>query len=276
MTLTPVELPADHPGCSDPAYRQRRQAIADRAGACSGASPPRIDYTADEHAVWQTVSAALRPLHEHLAVEEYRLGAAALELPVDRVPQLADVSNRLTELTGWRIEAVPGLVPTGRFYGALADKTFLSTQYVRHPSVPFYTPEPDIIHEVIGHANGLAAPRLAALYEAAGRASLRATSEEQLERFSRVFWFTMEFGVVREHGELRTYGAGLLSSFGEIQSFRNAEIRTFDLDEMATRAYDITRFQDVLYAAGSFDEIVDRLSRWFDRSWPTTTGSPDR
>ena len=111
----------------------------------------------------------------------------------------------------------------------MAERRFLSTQYVRHPSVPFYTPEPDIVHEIIGHANMLASPVLADLYERAGRASRRALRADSLEFFSRVFWFSLEFGVLREGGELRAYGAGLLSSYGEIQAFRHAEIRRLDL-----------------------------------------------
>ena len=160
---------------------------------------------------------------------------------------------------------MPGLVPTRVFYGSLAARRFRSTQYLRHGSEPFYTPEPDVIHELIGHANGLASPKFATLYEAAGRASLRATSPEQLERFSRVFWFTMEFGVVHEEGDLRAYGAGLLSSFGEIEAFRDAEVREWDPDEMAAREYDITHFQPVLYCAGDFDTTAALLVEHFDR-----------
>jgi phenylalanine-4-hydroxylase len=113
--------------------------------------------------------------------------------------------------------------------------------------VPFYTPEPDIVHEIIGHANMLASPVFADLYERAGRASLRAGSDAALEFFSHVFWFSLEFGVVRELGELRAYGAGLLSSYGEIQEFSGAEIRAFDVAAMGTLAYDITRYQPVLH-----------------------------
>lgn len=263
--MKPVELPADHPGFADPAYRMRRAEIAAvSATQVPGMPPPHVDYGPDEDRTWQSASAALAPLHTQFAVEEYRDAAAALDLPTDRVPQLADVSDRLTALTGWRVQAVPGLVPTRAFYGALADRTFLSTQYVRHPSVPFYTPEPDIIHELIGHVNALASPRFAALYEAAGAASRRATSDEALERFSKVFWFTIEFGVTMEHGELRTYGAGLLSSYGEIQAFRDAEIRALDFAAMAVADYDITTFQEVLYAATSFDDLCRDLVAYFD------------
>ena len=150
------------------------------------------------------------------------------------MPQLREVDERVAALTGFRIEPVPGLVPTRTFYGALAERRFLSTQYIRHHSVPFYTPEPDIIHEIVGHANMLASPVFADLYEAAGKASVRATGDAAHEFFSRVFWFTLEFGVVWEGGELRTYGAGLLSSYGEIEAFRAAEIRDWDLTAMGT------------------------------------------
>ena len=260
MDPTVADLPTDHPGVSDPVYRERRSIIASAAaGAPAGSAPRRIDYTAAEDDTWHTVIESLQPLHAEYAVEAYRDGAAALALPIDQVPQLADVTDRLRQLTGWKVSAVPGLVPTRTFYGSLADRTFLSTQYVRHPSVPFYTPEPDIIHELIGHVNALANPRFAAIYEAAGRASRRATTDVALERFSRLFWFTLEFGVVHENGALRTFGAGLLSSFGEIQQFRTAEIRPFDLEAMATYDYDITRFQDVLFAAESFEQVESEL-----------------
>ncbi len=264
MKSANVELPLDHPGVTDSVYLERRAAIAaSSAGNSPGDLPPSIQYTRTEDDVWHTVSSALNDLHEELAIDEYLRGASALRLPSLHVPQLAQVSRRLGDLTGWRVAAVPGLVPTRKFYGSLADRTFLSTQYVRHPSVPFYTPEPDIIHELIGHVNALASPRMAALYEAAGQASRRATDDAALERFSRVFWFTLEFGVVHERGALRTYGAGLLSSFGEIQHFRDAEIRPFDIEAMATFDYDITRFQNVLFAARSFDEVETKLTEFF-------------
>ena len=264
MKLPSIELATDHPGLSDPVYLERRAAIAAATRQRStNATPPTIAYTTVEDDVWHTVSETLHELHREFATDEYRRGAAALSLASGHVPQLATVSARLHDLTGWRVAAVPGLVPTRTFYGALAERTFLSTQYVRHPSVPFYTPEPDIIHELIGHVNGLASPRLAELYEAAGKASLRAADDASLERFSRVFWFTLEFGLVREHDELRTYGAGLLSSFGEIQAFRDAGVRPFDIEQMATFDYDITRFQDVLFVADSFDDAERELLAFF-------------
>lgn len=259
-----LDLPHDHPGATDPAYRRRRAAIAEVGAAHRAGDPiPDVHYMAEEDAVWAVVSSELAVKHERLACAEYLRGAARLTLPADRVPQLREVDERVNALTGFRILPVPGLVPSCTFYAALAARTFLSTQYIRHHSVPFYTPEPDIIHETIGHANMLASPRFAALYEEAGDASLRASSPEAMAFFSKVFWFTLEFGVVFEQGELRAYGAGLLSSYGEIDEFRDAEIVPWDLRAMGTLDYDITRYQPVLFSAPSFEFVVNELGDFF-------------
>ncbi|MET0159055.1 MAG: phenylalanine 4-monooxygenase, partial [Acidimicrobiales bacterium] len=194
-----------------------------------------------------------------LACREIVDAAHRLDLPTDRVPQLREVDQCLQELSGFRIRPVPGLVPTREFYGALAERTFLATQYIRHHSVPFYTPEPDVLHEVIGHATMLADPALADLYEAAGRASLRCRTDEDLEFFSRVFWFTIEFGVLWQDGDLLAYGAGLLSSYAEIEVFRSAEVRPWDLPTMGRLDYDITQYQPVLFAAASFEQMTQGL-----------------
>lgn len=258
------ELPADHPGVADEAYRARRAAIAQVAAEFRpGGSIPDVDYVDEEDDVWRVVSAELARKHERYACAAYLEGAARLALRTDRVPQLQEVSERLQALTGFRIEPVGGLVPTRVFYGSLADRCFLSTQYVRHHSVPFYTPEPDVIHEVVGHCNSLAHPEFADLYRLAGEASRRCASEAALEFFSRVFWFSVEFGVLWERNELRTYGAGLLSSFAEIELFRDAEIRPLDIAAMGSMAYDITHYQPVLFAAESFAHAVDVLSSFF-------------
>ena len=260
-----LELPADHPGFSDPSYRRRREAIAAAgAGYRPGDPIPDVEYSPEEDEVWRVVSAELANKHRAVACAEYLAGAAALVLPRDRVPQLREVDARVHALTGFHIRPVPGLVPVRDFYGALADRTFMSTQYVRHHSVPFYTPEPDIIHEIIGHANMLASDALADLYARAGRAWLRAISPEALEFFSKVFWFTLEFGVVREAGETKVYGAGLLSSYGEIDEFRQAEVRPWDFGVMGTLPYDITHYQPVIFEAPSFDTLVARLGEFFD------------
>ena len=270
MTLSVVidvdvfDLPADHPGFADDEYRRRRAAIAEVAARFRPGEPiPDVTYVEEEDEVWRTVSAELARKHERFACAAYLEGARRLALRSDRVPQLQEVSDRLSSLTGFRVEPVSGLVPTRVFYGALADRVFLATQYVRHHSVPFYTPEPDVIHEVIGHCNALAHPELAELYRLAGEASRRCRTDESLEFFSRVFWFSLEFGVAWEQGELRTYGAGLLSSYAEIEKFREAELRPLDVAAMGTLSYDITHYQPTLFAATSFDAAVDALAEFF-------------
>ncbi len=258
-------LPDDHPGFHDADYRRRRAEIG-RLGAAyvAGAPIPDVHYTAAEDEVWRTVSTELGAKHRRFACREYLDGATRLVLPTDRVPQLREVDAHVRSLTGFAIRPVPGLVPTRQFYGALAERAFLSTQYIRHHSTPLYTPEPDIVHEIVGHANSLADDRLADLYESAGKASLRAETEESLAFFSGVFWFTLEFGVVFEDAELKTYGAGLLSSFGEIEAFRDADVRPWDLAAMGTLAYDITQYQPVLFAAPSFAALADDLGAFFE------------
>jgi phenylalanine-4-hydroxylase len=255
-----VELPAEHPGASDPEYRARRNAIAEVGAAYRPGDPiPDVVYAPEEDALWTLVSRELATKHERYAVKEYLEAAARLDLTGDRVPQLREVSARLNALTGFRMRPVPGLVPTRDFYGSLAERTFCSTQYVRHHSVPLYTPEPDVVHELVGHANMLASPAFADLYQLAGHASRRAETEPALEFFSRVFWFSFEFGVAWEGEELRTYGAGLLSSFGELDAFRSAEVREFDIVAMGTTAYDITVYQPLLFAGRSMGHVVDEL-----------------
>ena len=260
-----VDLPTDHPGFQDVDYRRRRDVISSLGAAYEpGGLIPDVPYTAAEDEVWRTVSRELGELHRRFACADYLRGAERLHLPTDRVPQLREVDAAVHALTGFHIQPVPGLVPAAEFYGALADRRFLSTQYIRHHSVPFYTPEPDIIHEIVGHGNMLASPAFADLYQAAGRASRRTTDEAALEFFSKVFWFTLEFGVVREDGETKAYGAGLCSSYGEIQVFRDAEIRDWDLPAMGTLDYDITQYQPVLFAAPSMAFVFDELTAFFD------------
>jgi len=259
-----VHLAHDHPGANDPVYRARRGDIAAAAlGWKPGQPSPTVAYTDEEQEVWRTVCRELAPKHERYAVSEYREAVARLALPVDRVPGLDEVSARLAPLTGWRYVPAAGLVALDEFYGSLAERLFHSTQYVRHPAVPLYTPEPDIIHEVIGHGHLLATPTFGELHRLAGLAARRLRDVEHLRFLSRVFWFSLEFGVAMEDGELRAYGAGILSSYGEIEEFRGMEHRPLDLVEMGTADYDITQYQPVLYRAESIAEVVGVVGGFF-------------
>ncbi len=259
-----VHLSEDHPGASDPDYRERRNEIAALALAWRAGEPaPPVDYTAAEQEVWRTVCRELHPKHDELAFREFLQAKAALDLPADAVPSLDLVSERLEPITGFHYVPAAGLVPLRDFYGSLSERVFHSTQYVRHPAEPLYTPEPDIIHEVLGHGHLLATPTFSELHRLTGEATHRLSDEENLRFLSRVFWFTVEFGVVMEDGELRAYGAGILSSYGEIDEFRGMELRPIDLTEMGTADYDITHYQPVLYRAESLDEVREVVGGFF-------------
>ncbi|MET9488804.1 phenylalanine 4-monooxygenase [Nocardia sp. NPDC006630] len=259
-----VHLSDEHPGVHDPLYRIRRNAIAALAlDYRPGAPVPQIEYTAEEQEVWRIVSAELARKRERYACTEVIEAARRLALPTDHIPQLDEVTAHLFPLTGFRYAPAAGLVPLREFFGSFADRIFHSTQYIRHHSAPLYTPEPDSVHEILGHANQLASPRFAALYEEVGAAVARLTSERALKFLADVFWFSLEFGVVREHGEVRCYGAGLLSSFGEIEEFRDARLRPLHIQEMGTAVYDITHYQPVLYCADSIAEIEDVVGGFF-------------
>ena len=251
-----VHLAHDHPGANDPVYRARRNEIAAAALRWRAGQPaPQIAYAADEQEVWRTVCRELFPKYERYAIAEFCEGVERLGLPRDHVPNLDDVSDLVEPLTGWRYVPAAGLVPLREFYGTLRDRVFHSTQYVRHSAVPLYTPEPDIIHEVIGHGHLLATPTFSELHRLTGEATHRLRDEDNLRFLSKVFWFSVEFGVVVEDGELRACGAGILSSYGEIEEFRDMEHRPLDLVAMGTADYDITAYQPVLYRAESMDEV---------------------
>jgi phenylalanine-4-hydroxylase len=259
-----VHLDEDHPGFGDGEYRARRNLIAARALRWTPGDPvPPVDYTDAEQGVWRTVCRELAAKHERLACAEYRRAVAALGLPADHIPQLEEVTARLAPLTGFAYHPAAGLVAFEEFYGSLADGVFHSTQYIRHHARPLYTPEPDLIHEVIGHGGVLAGPRLAELNRLAGRAARRLETPSGRDFFAHVFWFTIEFGVVWERGELRAYGAGLLSSYGEIEEFRGAEIRPLDVAAMGVQSYDITRYQPILYAADGIEQLLDVVGGFF-------------
>src|SRR5690606_28974822 len=162
-------------------------------------------------AVWRRVWDQLGPLHARWACGQVLAAGAALGLDRARIPQLSALNPRLEAATGFRMLPVAGLVPSRRFLGRLGHLAFLAAQYVRHPSAPFYTPEPDVIHELVGHAATLAVPELGELNRALGQAA-GAADADTLTAIERVYWHALEFGAVDEGGGIKALGAGLLSS----------------------------------------------------------------
>jgi phenylalanine-4-hydroxylase len=260
-----VQLDIDHPGFRDPAYRTRRDAIARLAAAHErGQPPPHVAYTGEEREVWATALDALTKLHVRYACRGYLAAWPTLAFEATRIPQLAEISVRLTQATRFTYEPVAGLVTPRDFMERLADRTFLATQYMRHPSTPLYTPEPDLIHELVGHAPSLCDERYARINQLFGDAT-RVADDASVERLIRTYWYCMEFGVVREGKELKAVGAGLLSSFGELGRFeREATLVPFDLDVVGRTPFDPTQYQSTLFVAASEDVLLATLTEWLE------------
>jgi phenylalanine-4-hydroxylase len=260
-----VTLDQDHPGFRDPVYRQRRNQIARIALEYRVGQPvPRVDYAPEEHAVWRKVWQELTPLHERHACRQYLDSLERLALDRTRIPQLADINRHLQPQTGFQMIPVAGLVSSRVFLSNLAKGNFLSTQYIRHASQPLYTPEPDVVHELVGHAGTLFDPTLAGLNRMFGGAAA-SVDDQVLSELERVYWYTMEFGLIEQGGQVRAYGAGLLSSFGELERFAAADIRPFDPAEAAARPYDPTTYQAVLYRIPDFASLEAAVRGWLAR-----------
>jgi len=262
-----VRLDPDHPGFTDPHYRMRRNRIADIAlNYRTGRPIPNAPYAAAEHEVWRTIWKALEPAHQRHACAEYLDCLRRLGFERDRIPQLQEVSDKIYGISGFRLEPVAGLVEPRVFLENLAGGVFLCTQYIRHHSTPLYTPEPDVAHEIIGHAVTLASERFAELNRMFGAAVKRSPSLDALECLSHVYWFTIEFGVLLENGAVKAYGTGLLSSAGELEEMHRAEIRPLDFDVISRHEYDPSNYQPVLFCAQSFDELYRSLNEYL-RHW---------
>lgn len=261
-----VQLDPDHPGFRDYKYRARRNAIAEIAMTYRpGSQIPAAPYTEQEHGVWKKIWEALGPAHREHACAEYLDCVDRLAFDTDRIPQLDEVSQKVEAISGFRLEPVAGLVEPRIFLESLARGVFLSTQYIRHHSTPLYTPEPDVAHEIIGHAVTLASTRLAELNRLFGEAVKRTEDANELDRLARVYWFTIEFGVLRENGQIKAYGTGLLSSAGELAEMHKAELRPLDINAAADHVYDPTHYQAELFCADSFDQMYETLREFLVR-----------
>lgn len=256
------ELSADHPGFSDERYKTRRIDVGRIAATHQVGDPiPRVAYTDEETKVWGTALRRLQALFPSHACAEFNAALPLFGWDDTSVPQLQDVSDVLWESTGWRVRPVAGLMHPRDFLAGLAFRHFHSTQYMRHASQPHYTPEPDVVHELIGHVPMLANPAFAAMAQQIGEASLGA-DDKTIWHLTKVYWYTVEFGVVREGDAAKAYGAGILSSFGELEHLATpgaAALLPFDpfrpLPKMSYR----DGFQKAYFVLPSFEEGVRLL-----------------
>nr|BBI36953.1 tryptophan hydroxylase 1 [Etmopterus molleri] len=259
------DLDADHPGFKDNVYRKRRTYFADLALDYKHGHPiPRIEFTEEEVKTWGTVYRELTKLYPTHACREYLKNLPLLTKHCgyreDNIPQLEDVSKFLKEWSGFTIRPVAGYLSPRDFLAGLAFRVFHCTQYVRHSSDPLYTPEPDTCHELMGHVPLLAEPSFAQFSQEIGLASLGA-SDEEVQKLATCYFFTVEFGLCKQDGRLRVYGAGLLSSVSELKHSLsgNSKVKPFEPKVTCKQECLITTFQDVYFVSESFQEAKEKM-----------------
>eukprot|EP00758_Cryptobia_borreli_P013482 Tbor_TRINITY_DN5837_c1_g4::TRINITY_DN5837_c1_g4_i1::g.7331::m.7331/K00500/phhA, PAH; phenylalanine-4-hydroxylase len=259
-----------HPGFHDEEYKARRKLITESAKRYkTGMFIETIEYTQREIDTWTTVWDKLVELYPTHACRQFNNcfplfienGVFSREHP----PQLQHVSDYLQLFTGYTVRPVAGLLSTRDFLNALAFRVFFSTQYLRHHSKPLYTPEPDMIHEILGHVPLFADPDFANFSQSIGFASLGA-SDDTIERLSRVYWYSVEFGLCRQSNGIKAYGAGILSSPGELEYAlsKEPELLEWDPFKAAEIEFPITTYQPRYFVAENFVDVQEKLKKFME------------
>ena len=218
-----------------------------------------IHYTDEENRVWQDLIKRQKKVIEHRACREYIDGLAKLDLPEDHVPQCDEISRRLSDFTGWSVEPVPALINFTWFFDLLSNKRFPAASFIRTREDFEYVKEPDIFHEIFGHAPLLTDPRFAEFTHAYGKAGAAAAKEDHA-MLARLYWFTVEFGLINTPDGLRSYGAGINSSIAETSYALESNQPTrkpFEPLEALRTPYRVVIFQSVYYVIDSFDTLFD-------------------
>jgi phenylalanine-4-hydroxylase len=253
---TELELEPGHPGLGDEDYIRRRKELFAlcRKHRLEHLGPPIIHYTPEETRIWREVSPKLDELHVKHASENYLRGKRELAITRDEIPQLRHISERLRRETDMHLVPAEGALPYRTFYEYISQRGFPVTQFIRHGSHPEFTPEPDMIHDCLGHVPPLMNRDYAELLTLIGKAVATTDKGDQVLALKRFSWFSIEFGLIDEGSETKVFGAGILSSTGEIPySLFSPEVtrKPFATEVVINTDYDPSRMQDHLFIAPS-------------------------
>jgi phenylalanine-4-hydroxylase len=218
-------------------------------------------YTAEQHSVWAELVGRVLPELEKHAAEEYLEGFQIIGLKADSLPNLTSISARLAPRTGWSSTPVSGFLPAPAFFEMLAGRCFPTTTWLRSRESLEYTPEPDIFHDVFGHVPMHAHRVFADFLEHYGRVCASTPDAAVLEKLGRLFWYTVEFGVIQQRDQIKVYGSGLISSHGECRNVieGHCAIHDFSLDEVLNTPVKVDELHKLLFAVSSFDQVYEAM-----------------
>lgn len=254
--VTELELEPGHPGLGDEEYNRRRKELFAlcRKHRLERLGPPLISYTPEETRIWREVTPTLDELHIKHAGQLYLRAKRELSITNATIPQLRHLSDRLEPVTNMHLVPAEGALPYRTFYEYIGGRGFPVTQFIRHGSHPEFTPEPDMIHDCLGHVPPLLNRDYAELLTLIGKAVSTTTRGDQVLALKRFSWFSIEFGLIEEGSDVKVFGAGILSSTGEIPySLFSPDVtrRPFVTDVVISTDYDPSRMQDNLFIAPS-------------------------
>lgn len=251
-----LEVDPKTPGIDDEEYMTRRRWIfrLTRKHRLERLGPPVFEYTPEETALWKDVSGRLHELHEKHACRMYLKAKHDLNITEAAIPQMRHLSDQLREVTQTHLVPAEGSLAYRTFYEYIAERGFPVTQFLRHPSHPEFTPEPDMIHDCLGHVPPFMNRDYAELITLIGKAAATTDNGEHVLMLKRFSWFSIEFGLIEEHGETKVFGAGILSSTGEIPNSlysKDVTRRPFVTNVVVNTDYDPTYMQKDLFVIPS-------------------------
>lgn len=259
-------LQSDHPGFNDQSYKKRRTEIESKSTEFffSNNNIEYVYYTEEENSLWANMWDRLIPLQRKYACDEFNENLEkfinANVVCRNKIPQLRDINDYFKNTTGMFFRPTGGLLSEREFLNTLAFRVFPSTQYIRHKSKPLYTPEPDIVHEILGHCAMFSDEEFTNFSQEIGLASLGA-SDSEIAKLATIYWYTIEFGLCKQNDKVKIYGGGILSSPSEIQHSvsDNCKHLDFDLNKMAEFPVDICNIQTSYFLAPSFKDMVEKV-----------------